>query len=115
MSNSESKRQVWRRWLALPRAEGVTDTHIALGFAARFYDELAGGLPDVLLPTIQAQLGLSLTQLSLLKQAMEYIGVVVEPVNGLLIDLWPRKWLMGFGAAMLGLSIIIIGLAPTFW
>ena len=108
---------MWRKWrkgLALPRAEGVTDTQVAIGFLARFYDEFAGGLPDVLMPTIQAHLGLSLTQVGLLRQVLDYVGAGIEPINGLLIDLWQRKWLMGFGAAILGLSITVIGLVPTF-
>ena len=86
-----------------------------LGFSARFYDELMSGLPDVLMPTIQAQLGLSLTQVGLLRQVLDYVAAGVEPLNGLLIDVWRRKWLMGFGAAGLGLAIMTIGAAPTFF
>ncbi|MEM7128625.1 MAG: MFS transporter [Chloroflexota bacterium] len=92
----------------------MTNLHIAIGFGARFYDELMSGLPDVLMPTIQAQLGLSVTQVALLRQILDYVAAAIEPVNGLLIDLWQRKWLMGFGATMLGLALITMGLAPTF-
>ena len=104
----------WRQQLTIPRRSGVTNRQIIVGYMARFYDELMSGLPDVLMPTIQAQFGLSLTQVALLRQVLDYVSVGIEPINGLLIDVWQRKWLMGFGAAMLGLAIITMGLAPTF-
>lgn len=104
----------WQQNLSLPRRPDVTTWQIAIGFSARFYDELMGGLPDVLMPTIQSQLGLSLTQVALLRQVLDYVAAGVEPVSGVLIDLWQRKWLMGLGAACLGLAIITMGLAPTF-
>lgn len=113
------KSQSWRErliaQLTLPRAADVTPMQAGLGFLARFYDELVGGLPDVLMPTIQAQLDLSLTQVGMLRQVLDYVGAGVEPINGLLIDIWRRKWLMGFGAASLGLAIMTIGTAPTFF
>ncbi|MEM7531038.1 MAG: MFS transporter [Chloroflexota bacterium] len=106
MTNKQSR-------FSIPRAEGVTNTHVALGFGARFYDELAGGIPDVLMPTIQAQLGLSFTQVAMLRQVLDYVAAMVEPVNGILLDVWPRRWMMGFGAAMIGLSLLTMGIAPT--
>ena len=98
----------------IPRAAGVTDRQVALGLSARFYDELLSGLPDVLMPTIRVQLGLSFLQISLLSLTLNYVAAAVEPVSGLLIDVWPRRWLMAWGAAGIGVSIILIGAAPTF-
>ncbi|MCB0072740.1 MAG: MFS transporter, partial [Caldilineaceae bacterium] len=103
-----------RHRLSLPRAADVTDRQAALAFSARFFDEFLGGMPDVLMPTIQRQLGLSLTQVALLAQVLNYVALVVEPVNGLLLDLWPRKWMMGLGALGVALAVILIGVAPTF-
>jgi len=40
--------------------------------------------------------------------------VIIEPVSSLLIDVWPRKWLMGFGALMIGISTLTLGVATTF-
>ncbi len=100
--------------ISIKREPHVTNRHLVIAFGARFYDELMSGLPDVLMPTIQAQLGLSLTQVGLLRTLLDYVAAAVEPINGLLIDVWPRHWLMSFGALMLGLSIITIGIAPTF-
>lgn len=98
---------------SLPRADGVSDRVVLLSLAARFMDELLSGLPTVLMPTIRAQFGLSYTQVSLLGLALSYAAAIIEPINGLLIDLWKRPWLMAFGAAGIGLGTAVIGLAPT--
>ena len=102
------------RIFSLPRNPRFSTWQIILAYGGRFSDELMGGLPDVLMPTIQQQLGLSLAQVALLRQVMEWVSQVIDPVHGLLLDVWDRKWLMGLGAAGVGLSILLIGLAPTF-
>lgn len=98
----------------IPRAEGVSDRAVVLGLGGRFADELLGGLPSVLRPTIRTQLGLSLQQVALLDLTLDYVGATIEPVNGLLIDVWERRWLLAWGAMGLGLAIITMGVAPTF-
>jgi len=50
----------------IPRKAGVSRRAVLLAFGGRFTDELLSGLPDVLMPTIRAQFGLSYTQISLL-------------------------------------------------
>jgi FSR family fosmidomycin resistance protein-like MFS transporter len=97
----------------LPRAKGVSDRLVGISLAARFMDELLGGLPAVLMPTIRSQLGLSYSQVGLLSLTINYVSAIVEPINGLLIDLWKRPWLMAWGAAGIGLGTMVIGLAPT--
>ncbi len=100
--------------IPLARRSDVSRRAAILSFGARFADELLSGLPDVLMPTIRAQLGLSLTQISLLGLTLNYVATGVELVNGLLIDMWQRRWLMAWGAAGIALAIITMGLAPTF-
>ncbi len=100
--------------LPLARRSDVSRRAAILSFGARFADELLSGLPDVLMPTIRSQLGLSLTQVSLLGLTLNYVAAGVELINGLLIDIWQRRWLMAWGAAGIALAIITIGLAPTF-
>lgn len=99
---------------AIPRAEGVTNRVVILGFGGRFTDELLSNLPDVLMPAIRAQLGLSYTQISLLNLVLNYVAAIIEPISGLLIDLWPRRWLLAWGAVGVGLAVMVMGLAPTF-
>ena len=101
-------------WKPIPRKEGVEDRTVWVGLFGRFTDELLGGLFTVLLPTFRTVFGLSLAQAALLSQALEYVAVVVEPIAGLLNDVWQRKWIMTFGAFFCGLSLITIGVAPTF-
>lgn len=110
---------LWRRhfhtlFKPIPREPGVAGRTVLLGLGGRFTDELLSGLFDVLMPTFRATLGLSYTQVSLLPLALNYVAVVVEPVAALLIDLWSRRWLMAWGAFFTALSILLMGLAPTF-
>lgn len=106
-------RHTWRP-RPIPRAEGVSDRVVGLALAGRFTDELLGGLPDVLMPTIQRSLGLRFTQVGLLALALNYVAVVAEPVSGLLIDVWQRRWLMAWGAIVLGGAVIVMGAAQAF-
>ncbi len=98
----------------IPRAPGVENRLVAVGLAGRFADELIGGLPAVLMPTIRQTLGLSLVQVGLLEQALYYVAALVEPGFALLIDIGRRPWLMAFGAAGIGLAVITMGLAGGF-
>jgi MFS family permease len=98
----------------LPRANGSSRRLVNVGLAARFVDEVLSGLPDVLMPTIRAQLGLSYTQISLLYLILTYVAAAVEPVGGLLIDVWQRRWFMVWGAMGVGVATAVIGIAPTF-
>ena len=99
----------------IPRAAGVSRRAVTLGLGGRFTDELLSGLPEVLMPTLQRTLGLRYSQIGVLALVLDYVGAVVEPANGLLIDLWQRRWLMAWGAALLGLSVIVIGAATSFF
>jgi MFS family permease len=110
---------LWRRhfhtlFKSIPREPGVAGRAVLLGLGGRFTDELPSGLFDVLMPAFRATLGLSYMQVSLLPLALNYVAVVVEPVAALLIDLWSRRWLMAWGAFFTALSILLMGLAPTF-
>lgn len=112
MSRLAEIRRRW--WPSLPRRDDVSDRAVALGLSGRFADEITSGLPDILLPTISRALGLSVVQVGWLIQSLNYASAVSEPLNGLLLDLWRRRWLMGFGAAMLGAAFVVMGAAPTF-
>lgn len=99
---------------SIPRREDVSDRVMAVSLAARFMDEILSGLPSVLMPTIRATLRLSYVQVSLLSLALNYVAAVIEPIAGLLIDIWKRPWLMAGGAAVIGLATAVMGAAPTF-
>lgn len=99
----------------IPRRAELSNRALWLSLAARFTDEVLSGLPDVLMPTIRSQLGLSYVQISLLHLALDYVAAVVEPIADLLIDIWQRRWLLAWGAAGVGLAVTLMGLAPTFF
>ncbi len=98
----------------IPRAPGVTNRQVAVGLGGRFFDELLSEVPGVLLPTLQRLFGLSYVQVSALGLALDYVAAAVEPVSGLLLDVWDRRWIMAWGAVLTGLAIVVIGVAPTF-
>ena len=99
---------------SIPRAKGISDRLVSVALSGRFMDELLSGLPNVLMPLIRSQLGLSYTQVSLLGLTLDYVSAPVEFISGLLIDLWKRPWLMAWGAAAIGIGTAVIGVAPTF-
>jgi MFS family permease len=86
----------------------------ALALVARFADELLYGVVSILMPTLRSHFQLSYAQVGLLTQVMLYVDGVVEPINGLLIDVWRRRWLLVFGAFGLGVALLTIGAAQTF-
>lgn len=98
----------------IPRAAGVSRRTIFLGLGGRFTDEILGGVPNVLMPTLRGIFGLTYTQISLLPLATSYVALIVEPVAGLLIDLLQRRLLLAAGALLIGLATAVIGIAPTF-
>ena len=68
----------------------------------------------MLTPTFRRVFGLSLVQIGLLDQVLTWVALVVEPVNGVLIDLRSRRLLMGFGAAAVGASLLVMAGAPGY-
>jgi FSR family fosmidomycin resistance protein-like MFS transporter len=102
------------RLTPIPRAEGVSGRAVKLGLLGRFTDELFSGLFDVLMPSIRARIGFSYAQVGLLSLVLNYVAAVVEPVNGLLIDVWQRHRLLAWGALGTGLALVVIGVAPSY-
>lgn len=98
----------------IPRDPDVGSRAVTLAYLGRFTDELLFGAVDVLKPTLVAAFGLSYSQVGLLHLVLEWVAGAVEPVSALLIDVWERRWLLAWGAAGLGLAVVLVGLAPAF-
>lgn len=92
----------------------ITDRAVLLSFTARFTDELLSGAWTVLGPTFRRAFGLSLVQLGLLSQVLAWVALGVEPFSATMIDVASRRRLMGFGSAAIGLSLLVMGGAPSY-
>ena len=98
----------------VPRAPDVSGRAVWLALLGRFTDELLGGIPTVLMPTISARLGFWYAAIGFLSLVLNSVAALIEPVNGLLIDVWSRHRLMAWGAFGTGLSLVVIGVAPDY-
>lgn len=103
------------RLTSIPRAPGVSDRAVRLGLLGRFTDELFSGLFDVLMPSIRRSLGFSYAQIGVLSLVLSYVAAVVEPIHGLLIDVWQRHRMLAWGAAGTGISVVVMGIAPSYF
>lgn len=98
---------------SLPRDPDTDDRSVTLALGARFLDELLSGLPVVLMPTIRSRLGLRLADVGLAYQLLDVTAAVAEPVNGVLIDVTDRRWLLAWGAAACGVATVVVGAAQA--
>ena len=98
----------------LARRDDVDDRAVATAFTARFVDELLSGAWTVLAPTFRRAFGLSLFQVGLLFQVVEWVALVVEPVAASTIDHSPRRRLIAGGAALITASVAVMAAAPTY-
>ncbi|HEX3539866.1 MAG TPA: MFS transporter [Acidimicrobiales bacterium] len=87
---------------------------IALAFTARFTDEVLSGAWTVLAPTFRVVFGLSLVQVGLLAQVVEWVALLVEPVTAAMIDLWSRRRLISGGALALAVSLAAMAGAGSY-
>jgi MFS family permease len=96
------------------RRSEVDDRVVVLAVFGRFVDELASGLLLVLLPTVQARLGLSVTQVGWLLQAIDGAAAVVEPVTAAAVDITHRRPLLVVGALGWSAALLLVAGAPSY-
>jgi MFS family permease len=92
----------------------VAERAIGLAFTARFVDELASGAWLVLAPVFRRVFGLSLVQVGLLTQVLNWVALAVEPVTASLIDVASRRRLMAFGATAIAASMLVSGTSLSY-
>jgi MFS family permease len=98
----------------MDRRADYSDRAIAIGFAARFTDEMGSGLFEVLAPTLRKTFGLSLAGVTLLYQVLSWVALVIEPPAALLIDVRSRRTLMTIGAACIATAVLLMGTAEGY-
>jgi FSR family fosmidomycin resistance protein-like MFS transporter len=82
--------------------------------AIEFLDELVFGAREAAWPLIRTDLGLTYVQIGLLLSLPNLVSGVVEPLLGVLGDVWKRWLLIVIGGLMFALASALYGLAPSF-
>ncbi len=82
--------------------------------AIEFLDELAFGAREAAWPLIRTDLALSYAQVGLLLGVPDLVSAVIEPVLGILGDVWHRWLIIVAGGAAFTVAVLAFGLAPSF-
>jgi FSR family fosmidomycin resistance protein-like MFS transporter len=83
-------------------------------FAVEFLDELVFGLREAAWPLMRDDLHLSYTQVGVVLSVPPVVGHVVEPLLGVLGDVWRRRALVLAGGVAFALGTLCVGLSTGF-
>src|SRR5512136_2984880 len=95
---------------ALRRITAFTLTILAI----EFLDELVFGVREAAWPLIRDDLGLSYTQVGLLLSLPSLVSSIVEPVLGILGDVWKRRVLILGGGVLFALALTLTATSASF-
>lgn len=79
-----------------------------------FLDELVFGVGEIALPFIRDELQLTYTQIGLLLSLPGMIAAFIEPLIGILGDLWRRRLLILIGGILFTLSLFMTSASTSF-
>lgn len=79
-----------------------------------FLDEILDGAHGAAWPMIRDDLALSYTEIGVLLTVPTLVSAVVEPVLGILADVWRRRVLVLAGGFAFALAVLCIGLSHSF-
>jgi FSR family fosmidomycin resistance protein-like MFS transporter len=79
-----------------------------------FLDEFVFGIREAAWPLIRTDLGLGYAQIGLLLGVPTVVSGLVEPVLGILGDVWRRRLLILGGGAVFALALLLTALSPGF-
>jgi FSR family fosmidomycin resistance protein-like MFS transporter len=79
-----------------------------------FLDEVVFGLREAAWPLIRDDLSLSYTQVGLILSVPPIVGHVVEPLLGILGDVWRRRVLVVAGGVCFAAGTLLVGLSTGF-
>jgi FSR family fosmidomycin resistance protein-like MFS transporter len=99
---------------SLRRAVGGPAVFVFTLLAIEFLDEIVFGAREAAWPLVRTDLGLSYFQIGLLLSLPNLVSGVVEPLVGVLGDVWKRWALIVIGGLMFALASALYGLAPSF-
>jgi FSR family fosmidomycin resistance protein-like MFS transporter len=99
---------------AASRAVRATSVFIFTLLAVEFLDELVFGIREAAWPLIRDDLRLSYTQVGLVLSVPPVVGHMVEPLLGVLGDVWRRRALVLAGGVAYSAGTLLVGLSPSF-
>lgn len=82
--------------------------------AVEFLDELVFGVREAAWPLMRDDLRLSYTQVGVILSVPPIVGNIVEPVFGVLGDVWRRRALVLGGGVVFAAGTLLVGLSPGF-
>ncbi|HEX7317150.1 MAG TPA: MFS transporter [Pyrinomonadaceae bacterium] len=82
--------------------------------AAEFLDEVVFGLREAAWPLIRDELRMSYTQVGIILSVPPVVGHVVEPMLGVLGDVWRRRALVLAGGVVFAAGTLLVGLSTGF-
>lgn len=82
--------------------------------AAHFVSDAYTSLLTPLLPVLRASFGVSIAQTALLVAVSAFVGSMLQPAFGVLADHSDRRLLTAIGPALCGVSMALLGVAPTY-
>jgi FSR family fosmidomycin resistance protein-like MFS transporter len=82
--------------------------------AVEFLDELVFGVREAAWPLIRDDLRLSYTQIGLILSVPPVVGHVVEPLLGILGDVWRRRALVLAGGVVFAAGTLLVGFSTGF-
>src|SRR5688572_14677010 len=82
--------------------------------AAEFLDELVFGVREAAWPLIRDDLSLSYTQVGVILSVPPMVGHFVEPLLGILGDVWRRRALVLAGGVAFAAGTLLVGFSTSF-
>jgi FSR family fosmidomycin resistance protein-like MFS transporter len=82
--------------------------------AIEFLDELVFGAREAAWPLIRNDLNLNYLEIGLLLGVPNLVAAVIEPILGVLGDVWKRWLLIVGGGVLFTVELVLFGLAPNF-
>lgn len=82
--------------------------------AAEFLDEVVFGLREAAWPLIRDDLRLSYTQVGVILSVPPVVGHLIEPLLGILGDVWRRRALVLAGGVAFAAGTLLVGLSTSF-
>lgn len=102
-------------YLSVPaRAARLPFFFVSVLLLVEFLDEILDGAGGAAWPLIRDDLGLTYTQVGILLSVPTFVSALIEPVLGILADVWRRRVLVLAGGVAFTLAVLAMGLSYSF-